>query len=146
MSAGESRKGTAAVWPSGQMCYITKAATHRPIVYKQDMGRIVGIDLGTTNSLVAMVDSGIPLVIADPNGHRLTPSIVHLPSAGVPIVGSPASRLRAVQPAETLYSVKRFIGRRGVDVSPTERRVNYPISGESTAQVTFPVRGKAWAP
>ena len=64
------------------------------------MNRIVGIDLGTTNSLVAMVDSGIPLVIADAEGQRLTPSVVHFPAAGAPpIVGRAANRVRVVKPA-----------------------------------------------
>src|SRR5712691_10477046 len=60
------------------------------------MNRIVGIDLGTTNSLVATVESGIPLVIADSEGRRLTPSVVHFPGPGfAPIVGHAANRLRA---------------------------------------------------
>ncbi len=79
------------------------------------MSKIVGIDLGTTNSLVATVDSGIPLVIADSGGLRLTPSVVHFPSAdGTAIVGHDANRLRILKPAETVFSVKRFIGRRAV--------------------------------
>ena len=79
------------------------------------MSRIVGIDLGTTNSLVATVDSGIPLVIADADGQRLMPSVVHFPAPGAePIVGHKANRVRVLQPAETVYSVKRFIGRTAV--------------------------------
>ena len=82
------------------------------------MSKIIGIDLGTTNSLVATVDSGIPLVIADSEGRRLTPSVVHFPTADTePIVGHEANRVRVVKPAETVYSVKRFIGRRGADIS-----------------------------
>jgi len=78
------------------------------------MNRIVGIDLGTTNSLVATVDSGIPFVIADAQGRRLTPSVVHFPAAdAAAVVGQEANRVRAVQPATTVYSIKRFMGRRG---------------------------------
>src|SRR3954447_9075984 len=85
------------------------------------MSRIVGIDLGTTNSLVATVDAGIPLVIADADGRRLTPSVVNFPSAQAePIVGQPANRVRVLQPAETIYSIKRFMGRRGADISEEE--------------------------
>src|ERR1043165_3073238 len=85
------------------------------------MSKIVGIDLGTTNSLVATVDSGIPLVIADSDGRRLTPSVVHFPAADTePIVGQAATRVRVLKPAETVYSVKRFIGRRGSDLSQEE--------------------------
>src|SRR5215831_8153827 len=82
------------------------------------MSRIVGIDLGTTNSLVATVDSGIPLVIADSEGQRLTPSVVHYPSPNLePVVGQAANRVRVLKPAQTVYSIKRFIGRRGADIS-----------------------------
>lgn len=82
------------------------------------MSKIVGIDLGTTNSLVAIVESGIPYVMADSEGQRLTPSVVHLPGAGSePVVGYPASRVRALKPSETVYSVKRFMGRRGADLA-----------------------------
>src|SRR5688572_31115364 len=98
------------------------------------MNRIVGIDLGTTNSLVAAVDSGIPFVIADAEGRRLTPSVVHYPGAeDAPIVGDKANRIRTLKPAQTVYSVKRFIGRRGDDVAAEERQVNYSIQGKGAA-------------
>src|SRR5205809_4355069 len=91
--------------------------------------RIVGIDLGTTNSLVATVDSGIPLVIADAEGRRLTPSVVHIAAAGTdPVVGAPANRVRVIKPAETVYSVKRFIGRRAAEILPAEKSVTYPLN------------------
>ena len=111
------------------------------------MNRIVGIDLGTTNSLVATVDSGIPLVIADSEGRRLTPSVVHFSSAdGEPIVGQEASRVRAVKPAETVYSVKRFIGRRGADIAREEMLVTYPVKGDNTGAVTIPIHGRNFSP
>jgi len=93
------------------------------------MSRIVGIDLGTTNSLVAMVDAGIPLVLADPEGRRLTPSVVHFPEAGTaPIVGQAANRVRVLHPETTVYSVKRFIGRRPDELSAEELSVSYRIN------------------
>jgi molecular chaperone DnaK len=111
------------------------------------MSKIVGIDLGTTNSLVATVDSGIPLVIADSNGQRLTPSVVHFASAEAePIVGHPANRVRVLKPAETVYSVKRFVGRRGADISQEEMLVTYPISGKGAGPVTIDIHGKAFSP
>src|ERR1035441_9310162 len=104
------------------------------------MSKIIGIDLGTTNSLVATVDSGIPLVIADAEGRRLTPSVVHMPGPGAePVVGHAANRVRVIRPAETVYSVKRFIGRRGADVSREERLVTYPVRGEGNGPVTIPI-------
>jgi molecular chaperone DnaK len=111
------------------------------------MSRIVGIDLGTTNSLVATVDSGIPLVIADADGQRLTPSVVHFPAPGAePVVGHKANRVRALHPAETVYSVKRFIGRRGNEFSQEEMLVTYPVRGEGAGAVTIDIHGRAYTP
>ncbi len=111
------------------------------------MSKIVGIDLGTTNSLVATVDSGIPLVIADSEGRRLTPSVVHVPGpATTPVVGHAANRVRILKPAETVYSVKRFMGRRGSDISREERLVTYPIKGDGAGPAMIEIHGRAWAP
>lgn len=111
------------------------------------MSKIVGIDLGTTNSLVATVDSGIPLVIADAEGRRLVPSVVHFAAADQPpVVGVEANRVRLIRPQETAYSVKRFMGRRGTDVTPEELQVTYPVNVGGGGPVTFPVHGKNWLP
>ena len=111
------------------------------------MSRIVGIDLGTTNSLVATVDSGIPLVIADAEGRRLTPSVVHFPPADAePVVGRPASRVRALKPAETVYSIKRFMGRRGAEITTDEMLVTYPLKGQGSGPVTVDIHGCSRAP
>ncbi len=112
------------------------------------MNKIVGIDLGTTNSLVATVDSGIPLVIADANGRRLTPSVVHFP------VTRMAHRLSAtrrtacalIKPAETVYSVKRFIGRRAAEISGGEKLVTYPLDCARTGAVTVSIHGRDFSP
>src|SRR5690349_20845302 len=110
------------------------------------MKRIVGIDLGTTNSLVATVDSGIPLVIADAQGRRLTPSVVHFPPSAAPLVGEAANRVRVLKPTETVYSVKRFMGRRGNELSQEEMLVTYPVKGEGAAPVTIDIHGRAYTP
>jgi molecular chaperone DnaK len=111
------------------------------------MNKIVGIDLGTTNSLVATVDSGIPLVIADAQGRRLTPSVVNFPSLGAqPLVGDAANRLQALKPAETVYSIKRFMGRRGSEISHEEMVVTYPIRGEGSGPASINVHGRAFTP
>ena len=110
------------------------------------MSKIVGIDLGTTNSLVATVDSGIPLVIADLEGRRLTPSVVHFPGSGEPVVGQEANRVRVLKPAETVYSVKRFMGRRGADIAQEEMLVTYPVKADSAGAVTLPIHGKNLSP
>ena len=111
------------------------------------MSKILGIDLGTTNSLVATVDSGIPYVIADAEGRRLTPSVVHWPARDAgPLVGQPANRMRALKPAETVYSVKRFIGRRGADVAQEEMLVTYPVEGQAGGPVRIPIHGRELLP
>lgn len=111
------------------------------------MNKIVGIDLGTTNSLVATVDSGIPLVIADAESQRLTPSVVHIPALDAePVVGQAANRVRVIKPAETVYSVKRFIGRRGSEISAAEKSVTYPLNSGSSGPVTIPIHGKNFVP
>jgi molecular chaperone DnaK len=111
------------------------------------MSKIVGIDLGTTNSLVATVDSGIPFVIADANGQRLTPSVVYFPAANAePIVGHEANRVRVLKPAETVYSVKRFMGRRGAEISDEDKSVTFPVNAENSGAVTIPIHGKNYSP
>jgi molecular chaperone DnaK len=111
------------------------------------MSKIVGIDLGTTNSLVATVDSGIPMVIADAEGQRLTPSVVHYPGPdAAPVVGRPANRVRVLKPAETVYSIKRFMGRRGNEIPREEMLVTYPVHGEGAGPVTIPIHGRSLIP
>jgi molecular chaperone DnaK len=111
------------------------------------MSKIVGIDLGTTNSLVATVDSGIPYVIADAEGRRLTPSVVHFPgNDAAPVVGQPANRLRVLKPAETVYSIKRFMGRRGAEISREEMLVTYPVTGEGAGPVRVAIHGRSFSP
>jgi molecular chaperone DnaK len=111
------------------------------------MSKIIGIDLGTTNSLVATVDSGIPLVIADPEGRRLTPSVVHYPGGGTPpVVGNAANRARVLKPMDTVYSVKRFMGRRVTELERGEMLVTYHVNGTGKGPVTLDIQGTQYAP
>lgn len=111
------------------------------------MSKIVGIDLGTTNSLVATVDSGIPLVIADAEGRRLTPSVVHFPlPVSAPVTGAAASRVRVLKPSQTVYSIKRFMGRRATDLSAEEALVTYPVRRDGAGPVTVELQDRAWTP
>ena len=111
------------------------------------MSKIVGIDLGTTNSLIATVDSGIPYVIADAEGQRLTPSVVYFPESGAPpLVGRPASRARVIKPSETVYSVKRFMGRRGAEIAREEMLVTYPVAGDAAGAVRIEMHGRGYTP
>jgi len=110
------------------------------------VSRIVGIDLGTTNSLVAAVDAGIPYVIAGTDGQRLIPSVVTFPKEGSPIVGRPAQRLRAVEPSRTVYSVKRFIGRRGSEIAAEELSISYLITGAGGGPARIEIDGRQITP
>ncbi len=104
---------------------------------------IVGIDLGTTNSLIGAMDAGFPILLADAEDERLTPSVVHFPSNGEPLVGRAAARMRALDPANTVYSAKRLIGRRGGEATDD---VSYALVGERGAAVRVQVRGREYAP
>jgi molecular chaperone HscA len=103
--------------------------------------RPVGIDLGTTNSLVARVRDDKPQVIADCNGARLLPSAVHYDARGAVIVGTPALLLAAEHPRETIVSVKRFMGR-GADDAETRRLGTYDFAAPSTPEEAKSVRFK----
>ena len=88
---------------------------------------IVGIDLGTTNSLIGVFDSGFVTLIADESGQRLTPSVVHYPEQGAPLVGRPAARMRVLSPERTVFSVKRYMGRR---VGEEDAKTPFRLAGE----------------
>jgi len=94
---------------------------------------IVGIDLGTTRSAIAVVEAGMAGLLADGEGERLLPSVVHYPKKGGAISGWPAQRQRALDPERTIYSVKRFIGQRTGDVREAERQVDYTLIGNPLA-------------
>ena len=111
-----------------------------------EVAKIIGIDLGTTNSLVAVVDSGIPLVLADDQGRRLIPSVIHIPVSGDPVVGWEAKRIREAQPETTVTSIKRFIGRSGGDIYSSEDLLAYPITAKENKPVTIPLHGNEWTP
>ena len=110
------------------------------------MGKIIGIDLGTTNSLVAIVESGIPLVLADGQGRRLTPSVVRVSAAGEPVVGWEAKRGRVAHPEMTVTSIKRFMGRRGDEVDSIVAASAYAIRAKGSRPVAVPLHGRDWSP
>ena len=107
---------------------------------------IVGIDLGTTNSLIGVMEAGFPILLADANGARLTPSVVHFPETGEPLVGAAASRMRAVAPKTTVYSAKRLIGLRGDDVAAEELPADYNIVREKGRPLRMRVGEREYAP
>jgi molecular chaperone DnaK len=107
---------------------------------------IVGIDLGTTNSLVGLVDSGFPILLADADGQRLTPSVVHFPedAGAAPLVGRTAAALRATQPTRTIYSVKRLIGARVGETDASE--LPYAVAGAPGSPARVRVGGVEYSP
>ena len=107
---------------------------------------IVGIDLGTTNSLIGVMEAGFPVLLADAHGSRLTPSVVYFPESGAPLVGTAASRIRTVEPENTIYSAKRFIGLRGEDLLPKELPNDYQVVRRRGHPVRIEVRGTHYAP
>src|SRR5256886_2004489 len=110
------------------------------------MNEIVGIDLGTTNSLIGVMDAGFPILIADKNGERLTPSVVHFSSDGTPLVGQPATRTRALEPGRTIYSIKRFMGLRSDDLRESDADVSYQLERKNGKALRIAARGESHSP
>src|SRR5215470_10850941 len=91
------------------------------------MSKIIGIDLGTTNSVVAVVEGGEPVVITNPEGSRTTPSVVAFSEKGERLVGQVAKRQAITNPENTIYSIKRFMGRKFDEVQSEIELVPYKI-------------------
>ncbi len=112
------------------------------------MGRTVGIDLGTTNSVVAVMEGGEPVVIANAEGSRTTPSVVGFKSNGERLVGVTAKRQAVVNPENTISSIKRFMGHTLAEVSDESKRISYKMKAGKNGQVTadVPALGKELTP
>ncbi|QDS93319.1 Chaperone protein DnaK [Roseimaritima multifibrata] len=108
--------------------------------------KIIGIDLGTTNSVVAVMEGSEPKVIPNSEGNRLTPSVVAFTDNADTIVGEPARRQAVTNPTRTVYSVKRFIGRRHSEVESEEKMVPYGITGGAGDYVKIKVGDKEHTP
>ncbi|WP_406696312.1 molecular chaperone DnaK [Singulisphaera sp. Ch08] len=108
--------------------------------------KIIGIDLGTTNSVVSVMEGGEPTVIPNQEGSRLTPSVVAFTSKGEVLVGEPARRQAITNPKGTVYSIKRFMGRRHKEVATEEKMVPYEIVGSPDDFVKIRVGSKEYTP
>jgi len=108
--------------------------------------KIIGIDLGTTNSVVAVMEGGEVKVIANQEGNRITPSVVAFTDKGDRIVGDPAKRQAITNPRRTIYSIKRFMGRRHSEVGDEEKLVPYKIVGGPEEPVKVEIDGKNFTP
>ncbi len=112
------------------------------------MGKVVGIDLGTTNSCVAVMEGGKPTVIANAEGFRTTPSVVAYAKNGDRLVGQIAKRQAVMNPENTFYSVKRFIGRKHEEVTNEATEVSYKVlrDGNGNVKLDCPAQSKQFAP
>ena len=108
--------------------------------------KIIGIDLGTTNSVVAVMEGTEPTVIPNAEGNRLTPSVVAFTDKEENLVGEPARRQAVTNPTRTVYSVKRFMGRRHHEVESEEKMVPYPITGEAGDYVKISINDEEHTP
>jgi molecular chaperone DnaK len=110
------------------------------------MGKIIGIDLGTTNSVVAVMEGKDPVVIANEEGSRITPSVVAYTKDGERLVGQVAKRQAITNPERTIYSIKRFMGRRFNEVSEETRRVPYKVVEGQNGDARVEIDGKPNSP
>src|SRR5262245_23254270 len=110
------------------------------------MSKIIGIDLGTTNSVVAVMEGGEPVVIANQEGGRTTPSVVAFTKSGERLVGQVAKRQAVTNAENTIYSIKRFMGRRYEEVNEEMKMVPYKVTRSSNSDVRVEITGKEYSP
>jgi molecular chaperone DnaK len=110
------------------------------------MGKIIGIDLGTTNSVVAVIEAGQPTVIANQEGQRTTPSVVAFTKSGERLVGQVAKRQAITNPENTIFSIKRFMGRRSDEVSEEMKMVPYKVVRGDNGDARVEISGKKQSP
>ena len=108
------------------------------------MSKIIGIDLGTTNSCVAVMEGGDPKVITNPEGGRTTPSVVAFTKDGERLVGQPAKRQAVTNPNNTVYSIKRFMGREFDEVQTEISEVPYEVKKGKSGAVEVVIEGKTY--
>ena len=112
------------------------------------MAKIIGIDLGTTNSVVAVMEGNEPKVIVNAEGSRITPSVVGFAKNGERLVGQVAKRQAVTNPENTVFSIKRFMGRKEAEVQEEEKMVPYEVvsGANGLATVKVPNAEKAYSP
>jgi molecular chaperone DnaK len=110
------------------------------------MAKVIGIDLGTTNSVVAIMEGDQPKVLINSQGSRLTPSVVGFTDKGEVLVGQVAKHQQVTNPKNTVFSIKRFMGRRHKEVAQEEKMVPYEVLGNADDYVKVKVRGKEYTP
>ena len=110
------------------------------------MGKVIGIDLGTTNSVIAVMEGGEPVVVTNPEGNRITPSIVAFAKSGERLVGQVAKRQAVTNPENTVFSIKRFMGRKFAEVNEEMKMVPYEVVKASNGDARVKAGGKESSP
>src|SRR5207302_8978580 len=110
------------------------------------MAKIIGIDLGTTNSVVAVMEGNEPKVIVNAEGSRLTPSVVGFAKNGERLVGQVAKRQAVTNAENTVYSIKRFMGRKYEEVNEEMKMVPYKVTRSSNSDARVDINGKEYSP
>ena len=110
------------------------------------MSKVIGIDLGTTNSVVAIMEGSEPTVITNSEGGRTTPSVVGFTKDGNRLVGQVAKRQAVTNPENTVYSIKRFMGRRFDEISEEAKQVPYKVTQITNGDVRVVADGKEYSP
>ena len=110
------------------------------------MSRVIGIDLGTTNSVVSLLDNNRPEVIQNAEGYKTTPSIVHFPEEGEVVVGDLARRQLIVEPKRTVHSVKRFMGCRWDEIEERKEGIFYELASDQDGMATVKIGSKNLRP
>ena len=110
------------------------------------MGKTIGIDLGTTNSCMAVLEGGEPTVIENAEGGRTTPSVVAFAQSGERLVGTVAKRQAVTNPQNTVFSIKRFMGRKEAEVKEEEQIVPYKVVAGPGGDARVEVQGKQYSP
>ena len=110
------------------------------------MSKIIGIDLGTTNSVVSVMEGGTPAVIPNQEGGRTTPSVVGFTKNGERLVGNVAKRQAVTNPENTIYSIKRFMGRRHNEVNEEMKLVPYKTVSGDNGDARVEIQGKKYSP
>src|ERR1043166_244271 len=110
------------------------------------MSKVIGIDLGTTNSVVAVMEGGEPAVIVNQEGGRTTPSVIGFTKEGERLVGQVAKRQGVTNPENTIFSIKRFMGRKHDEVSSEAARVPYTVVRADNGDAWVEARGRKYSP
>src|SRR5919107_4674378 len=132
--------------PCADECGLHQAASAASHYGVHMASKIIGIDLGTTNSVVAVMEGGDPVVIPNAEGGRTTPSVVAFTKDGERLVGQVAKRQAVTNPKQTIFSIKRFMGRRLNEIAEETKRVPYKVAEGQNGLTAVEIGGKRYTP